>query len=133
MAVVLVIEDDPNQRELERTALSFEGHQVVLAANGYEALRALEQRRPCVILLDLIMPGMDGLTFLLERERRQVAADVPVVCVSGAGKQVVEQAIRLGANECIPKPTDVDVLVERVTHYCGGSRPRVGPPVAAGS
>ena len=119
MAVVLVIEDDPGQRELERTALSFQGHQVVLAANGHEALRALERGRPCVILLDLIMPGMDGLTFLLERERRQVAADVPVLCISGADEKVVSQALRLGAKECIPKPTDFDVLVERVAHYCG--------------
>ena len=120
MPVVLVIEDDPLQRDLERTALSFAGHQVELAANGHEALRVLERRRPCLILLDLIMPAMDGLTFLLERERRQVAADVPVVCVSGANERVVAQAIRLGAKECIPKPADLDVLCDRVTHYCGG-------------
>ena len=119
MATVLVIEDDPVYRELQRNALAFAGHQVVLATNGHEALRALEQGRPCLILLDLVMPGMDGLTFLLERERRQVAADVPVVCVSGAGDQVIEQALRLGAKECISKPADFDALCERIAHYCG--------------
>ena len=119
MGSVLVIEDDPNQRELERTALAFAGHQVVLATNGQDGLRSLERRRPCVILLDLIMPVMDGLTFLLERERRQIGADVPVICVSGAGEHVLAQALKLGAQECIPKPLDFEQLCERIAHYCG--------------
>ncbi|MDQ3488660.1 MAG: response regulator, partial [Acidobacteriota bacterium] len=77
MATVLVIEDDPDMRELERTALTCSGHEVMLACNGREGLRELEQRKPCVILLDLMMPVMDGLTFLVERKRRGVATDVP--------------------------------------------------------
>ena len=122
MATVLVIEDDPDMREIERTALTCGGHDVLLAANGSEGLRALEARRPCVILLDLMMPVMDGLTFLAERERRKVQGDVPVVCVSAAGPDVVAQALRLGARECIEKPADFDHLCERVSHYCTDQR-----------
>ena len=85
MPRVLVIEDDADTRELERLALTCGGHDVVLAANGNEGLRALERMRPCVIILDLMMPVMDGLTFLVERRRRGICADVPVVCVSAAG------------------------------------------------
>ena len=118
MATVLVIEDDPDMREIERTALSCGGHEVMLAHNGSEGLRALEGRRPCVILLDLMMPVMDGLTFLVERRRRGVAADVPVVCVSAGGEEMVSHALRLGAKECIPKPADLDELCDRVGHYC---------------
>lgn len=120
MGLVLVIEDDPAHGELERTALTFAGHQVALATNGHDGLRALERRRPCVILLDLVMPVMDGLTFLVERKRRQVAADVPVICVSGAGDTIVERALSLGARECLRKPLDFETLSARVTHYCGG-------------
>ena len=118
MATVLVIEDDPDMREIERTALSCGGHDVGLAQNGSEGLRALEARRPCMILLDLMMPVMDGLTFLVERKRRGVAADVPVVCVSAGGAEMVAHALRLGAKECIHKPADFDQLCERVGHYC---------------
>ena len=57
---------------------------------------------------------------LHQAQRRQAAVDVPVLCVSGAGEKVVAQALRLGAKECIAKPTDFDALVERVTHYRGG-------------
>jgi len=118
MATVLVIEDDADMREIERMALSSTGHKVLLARNGSEGLQALQKRKPCVILLDLMMPVMDGLTFLAEREKRRVAKDVPVVCVSAAGEEMVEEALRLGAQECIHKPADLDDLCERVLHYC---------------
>lgn len=118
MSTVLVIDDDPDIREMERSTLAHCGHDVLLASNGLEGLRELEKRRPCVILLDLMMPVMDGLTFLAERQRRHVADDVPVLCVSAGGQELVEQALRLGADDCISKPTDLDELCERVAHYC---------------
>lgn len=130
MATVLVIEDDPDMRELERTALSGSGHEVMLASNGSEGLRELERRKPCVILLDLMMPVMDGLTFLIERERRGVGTDIPVVCISAGGTDILNRAMRLGAQDCIQKPADFDELCDRVAHYCGqgSSERRAIPP-----
>ncbi len=119
MATVLIIEDDPDMRELERTALTGSGHEVMLASNGSEGLRELERRKPCVILLDLMMPVMDGLTFLIERERRGVGTEIPVVCVSAGGTDIVNRAMRLGAQACIQKPADFDELCDRVDEYCG--------------
>ena len=77
--MVLVVEDDYDFRELERTMLQSSGYEVITASNGAEALSILETQHPCVILLDLMMPVMDGLTFLRERKtamaaRRSVAA-----------------------------------------------------------
>jgi DNA-binding response OmpR family regulator len=118
MSTVLVIEDDPDMREIERTTLAHSGHNVLVASNGLEGLRTLEKRRPCVILLDLMMPVMDGLTFLAERQRRHVADGVPVLCVSAGGEEMRAQALRLGADDCIPKPADLDELCDRVAHYC---------------
>jgi len=118
--IVLVIEDDPDMREIEKTALGGGGYEVLLAANGQEGRETLACRRPCVILLDLMMPVMDGLTFLAERRKRKLAETVPVLCVSAAGHSMVERALRLGAMECLNKPTDFDHLCERVAHYCGG-------------
>jgi len=119
LATVLIIEDDPDMRELERTALTGSGHEVMLAANGREGLRELERRKPCVILLDLMMPVMDGLTFLIERERRGLGTDIPVVCVSAGGIDIMTRAMRLGARHCIQKPADFDELCDRVAYYCG--------------
>jgi CheY-like chemotaxis protein len=118
VGTVLIIEDDRNSCELLRIALSCGGHDVTTAEDGSEGLRQLEARRPCVILLDLVMPVMDGLTFLVERRRRGIATDVPVVCVTGAGNDMIDQALRLGANECLSKPADLDHLCDRVRHYC---------------
>jgi DNA-binding response OmpR family regulator len=118
MHTVLVIEDDPDMREIEETALGGNGYEVVTAANGREGLDALSARRPCVIVLDLMMPVMDGLTFLAERRKRGLGEDVPVVCVSAGGDEMVAHALRLGAKECIAKPADFEQLFERVDHYC---------------
>ncbi|CAN5880223.1 response regulator [soil metagenome] len=118
MHTVLVIEDDPDMREIERTALGGDGYVLVMATNGWEGLEALAQVRPCLILLDLMMPGMDGLTFLAERHKRQLAEGVPILCLSAASDAMVEHALRLGALECIQKPVDFEQLFDRVGRYC---------------
>ena len=115
---VLIVEDDPDMRELERMALEWRGFQVHVASNGDEALRTLAAVRPCAILLDLMMPVMDGLEFLEVRRQRPDIADVPVICVSAATPKMLADALRLGAQECLAKPTDLDELCERVHAYC---------------
>jgi two-component system chemotaxis response regulator CheY len=115
---VLVIDDDADMREIERAALVCAGYHVVLATNGIEGLQILERQRPCVILLDLMMPMMDGLTFLAERQRLGLAEDVPVVCFTAGGREMQTHALRLGARECLHKPTDFDDLCERISYYC---------------
>jgi DNA-binding response OmpR family regulator len=118
MPTVLVIEDDADMREIERMTLDCAGHEVLLAANGQEGLRVLEQRRPCVILLDLMMPVMDGLTFLAELQKRGLAEDVPVVCITAGGREMQNHAMSLGACECLQKPADFDELCDRIRYYC---------------
>ena len=119
---VLIVDDDPDMRDLERTMLLCSGYDVRLASNGSEALRELERSRPCMVLLDLMMPVMDGLTFLLERGRSPALADIPVVCVTAGGPEMLQHALRLGALECLEKPADFDRLCERVAHHCEQSR-----------
>ena len=118
MKTVLVIDDDAEMREIERAALSCAGYRVLVATNGLEGLQLLETQRPCVILLDLMMPVMDGLTFLAERTKRGIARDVPVVCFTAGGGEMQKHAVTLGARECLRKPADFDELCDRIGYYC---------------
>ncbi len=79
---VLVVEDDPSTRELLRRQLESEGWQVSEAENGRAALGALEQQRPSLILLDLMMPVMDGCQFAAELRKHDQWNDIPVVVIT---------------------------------------------------
>ncbi|MBA2604259.1 MAG: response regulator [Acidobacteria bacterium] len=124
MPTVLVIEDDPDMQAIERTMLECVGYTVKMAGNGAEGLQSLKCGTPCLILLDLMMPIMDGLSFLRERKRLAAAQSTPVICVSAAGPELVGEALRLGAVECLHKPTDFDELCHIVARYCPGSPPQ---------
>lgn len=118
MPTVLVVEDDPDMRALEQTILECVGYDVKMAGNGIEALETLQDGRPCVIILDLMMPVMDGLSFLRERRRIGAAVNTPVICVSAAGPDLMGEAMRLGAAECLHKPADLEELCATVARYC---------------
>lgn len=120
MQSVLIIEDDPDMQALERMALECGGYAVTSANNGVEGLQRLRGKSdpPCAIVLDLMMPVMDGLTFLATRERDGIGADVPVICVTAAGPELMEEARQLGAVACVEKPANLDELCALVGRYC---------------
>lgn len=120
MATILVIEDDHDMRELERAALCHSGYEVITATNGRDGLQRLAEVHPCLILLDLMMPVMDGLAFLEARQRDGIAVDVPVYCVSAGGQEMLNEARSRGATACIAKPVDLDQLCDLVAQVCGG-------------
>jgi CheY-like chemotaxis protein len=113
-ASVMFVEDDFNLRDALIPVLEYEGHHVVGAANGREALERLRSMpRPSLILLDLMMPEMDGAAFRAEQLRDPDLASIPVVVVS-ADPSAVEKAERMGAVGCLQKPVDIDALIEEV-------------------
>jgi CheY-like chemotaxis protein len=116
MATVLLVEDNVDVREMMATALELDGHCVRTAANGWEALRLLENGvRPCVILLDLMMPVMDGWAFRAELENTPAFAAIPVIVVSAVGGAVLN---RVRAAAYVSKPVDIDRLLEIVCEKC---------------
>ena len=108
---MLVVDDDPDIRELLFTALEDEGYEVVPAANGQEALAIIQTFRPDVIVLDLMMPVMDGWQFA--RELRARDEDIPIVLLSAA-RDLRTHAAALSAAEIIEKPFDLSDLLPKI-------------------
>jgi two-component system chemotaxis response regulator CheY len=107
---VLVVDDDASIRELLSTALEDDGYEVVPAKNGQDALSVCERWRPDVIVLDLMMPVMDGWTFAKRMRERD---DIPIVVLSAAN-DLERHAKALGAAEVVGKPFDLDQLLPKV-------------------
>jgi two-component system alkaline phosphatase synthesis response regulator PhoP len=104
-ATVLVVDDDLEWIEVMREILDEEGHVVLTAKNGIEALAVARKERPDLILLDLEMPEMDGRTFLAELRRDEELRDVQVVVLSGA-----EDAHSV-ASDSVRKPLRLNTLL----------------------
>jgi CheY-like chemotaxis protein len=115
-STVFVVEDDVDTRDMLGRFLELEGFQVELAANGKQALERLHAgMNPCVILLDLMMPVMDGWQFRREQVLDRSLAKIPVIVVSAAGR---ERMAEIDANAYLSKPVDLEQLLERVAQYC---------------
>jgi DNA-binding NtrC family response regulator len=102
MTKILIIDDEQGIRDLLDTLLCRKGYDVVVAENGREGLKVFRRERRDVVVLDLKMPGMDGLTVL--QEIRHLDPNKPVIILTGAGTPETEQQVRaLGATEFVEK------------------------------
>jgi DNA-binding response OmpR family regulator len=117
---VLVIEDHDDTRDMVEAYLQAHGFTTIGAPHGLQGLAILRNHRPCLILLDLTMPVMDGWQF--RQEQRRLAdsdlAGIPVLILS-AIDDVGRHARALGAADVIPKPIDFDRMLETVRAHCG--------------
>src|SRR3954469_6810292 len=120
---VLVVEDDPDVREMLTVLLGSEGFYAIGAEDGLEALHLLRTVRhraphtPCLILLDLTMPRLGGREFRRAQLEDPTVANIPVAVMSGA-VNLEERARALGAVATVAKPIDVDALMTVVKRYC---------------
>jgi two-component system chemotaxis response regulator CheY len=114
---VLVVDDDPDIRELLVSVLKDDGYDAVPAANGREALATLERFRADVVVLDLMMPVMDGWTFA---DRMHEKWDIPIVVIS-AVNDIQRQAARVHAAAAVAKPFDIETLLPRIEHLTSGA------------
>jgi CheY-like chemotaxis protein len=113
---VFIVEDDLDTREMLARFLELEGFVVESAENGKMALERLGGgTEACVILLDLMMPVMDGWQFRQAQIQNQELAKIPVIVVSAAGRERIE---RIDADAYLSKPVDLEELLGCVTRFC---------------
>jgi CheY-like chemotaxis protein len=116
MPSVLIVEDDRDTREMLGHFLELEGFAVHTAANGELALKALQGDRPCVILLDLMMPVMNGWQFRQAQAHHPAYSGIPVVVVTAAGSRADIPPIE--AHGWLAKPLDLERLLETIQPFC---------------
>jgi DNA-binding response OmpR family regulator len=108
-ARVLVVDDDPATVELLQEFLVSKGYEVLTASDGAEALRTVKAERPHLLLLDVMMPKMDGLEVL--RQVKAIDPTVGVIMVTGVNEEAIgRRAMALGAFDYIIKPLDLPYL-----------------------
>jgi CheY-like chemotaxis protein len=122
MPGILIVEDDLFIRETLAELLRLEGYDVSCAINGEDALARLSDEPACLILLDLMMPIMDGWEFRRRQQQAPALAAIPFILMSG----VEDEAKRSIAGEAVGsfrKPLDIDAVLETIERHC----PRAAP------
>ena len=115
---VLIVEDDLDVSETLALVLADEGYETALAMNGVEALQLLRGGlSPCLILLDLMMPVMDGYAFRVEQQKDPKLAPIPTLILSAA-QGLGAEAQKLGVDEYLTKPVRLDALLDVVKRCC---------------
>jgi DNA-binding NarL/FixJ family response regulator len=115
MYSILIIEDDPAYISMMETILQMEGFNVRIASSGKSGLAMLHEKRPDLILCDIMMPEMDGHAVLEALKSEKALADIPFVFVTALGERAeVRRGMSAGADDYLPKPFSADELLAAV-------------------
>ena len=132
---VLIVEDEPDIRELVVHHLKREGYQVSVAASGEEALRQVQASPPDLVLLDLMMPAMNGLEVCRRLRQDPVTASLPIVMLTAKGDEIDRVlGLEIGADDYVVKPFSPKELLARVRAVLRRSLPAPGAsPITLGA
>jgi len=112
---IFIVDDDPINRALLTKNLEHDGHRATAVENGFAALAALETDPPDVVLLDIVMPGLDGIEVLERMKADENLRHVPVIMISGVDDaESIVRCIESGADDFLPKPFDPVILRARI-------------------
>ncbi|MFH0924228.1 MAG: response regulator [bacterium] len=118
MTKVLLVDDEPDFIETVDFFLKGSGFEVIIASNGKEALEKVQKERPDIILMDNMMPEMDGLEACRLIKADSSLKSIPIIMLTAKGqKQDVKDALEAGANNYIVKPFNLPELVERIKKH----------------
>jgi DNA-binding response OmpR family regulator len=112
---ILVIEDDPATSRLVDYALRHEGYQVITASNGLVGIRKVQEEKPDLIILDVMLPGMDGFEICHRLRSEPATAELPILMLSAKAQEIDRNTgVKVGADDYLAKPADPSEIVSRV-------------------
>jgi len=113
--LILVVEDEADVLELVKYNLTREGFRVVTATCGENGLKSVAQKRPDLVLLDLMLPGMNGMDVCRQLKNDPKTAMIPVIMVTAKGDEAdVILGLEVGADDYVPKPFSMKILISRI-------------------
>lgn len=107
---ILIVEDNEDTRTFMRYLIERSGCTVIEAADGIEALESFKKHLPDIILMDISLPTVGGLTATKAIREIDAARNIPIIAVTAFGRMYYDQAIEAGCDELLTKPLDFDVL-----------------------
>lgn len=128
MASVMVVDDSPTDKAQLRLFLKRAGYEVLEAESGQDAIESIRKNRPDCVIMDVVMPGMNGFQATRTLARDEATADIPVIVVSSKSQETDRLwAMRQGAKEYIVKPVKQADLITKVRTVIGVSNARRSP------
>ncbi len=121
MKKVIIVDDDELLRKLLTRKLKEEGYEVVLAVDGKEGVEKIKEEKPDLILMDIVMPNMDGFQAMEEIQKDESISHIPIVVVSNSGQPVeIDRAKKLGASDWLVKTEfDPQEVINKVVAQIG--------------
>jgi len=107
---ILIVEDNEDARSFMKYLIENYGYEAIEAADGIEALDQFRKHQPDVILMDISLPTVSGLTATKAIREVDATGQVPIIAITAFGKLYLEKAIEAGCSDLITKPLDYDVL-----------------------
>ena len=125
---ILVVEDDPNIAELVQYNLEKNGYAATIAVDGEQGLASARKSRPDFVILDLMLPGIDGIEVCQSMRREPALADLPIIMLTARASDTdVIVGLAVGADDYIPKPFSPSVLIARIKALDRRIKTRTGP------
>lgn len=115
--IILIVEDQPDSRDFMKALMESYGYQVIEAADGEEAVQLAHYGKPNLILMDISMPEMDGLTAIKIIRETLDKSKMPIIAVTAHGKALNKLLLEAGCNDIVNKPVDFDTLQPAIERY----------------
>lgn len=111
---ILVVDDNSDLRDVLSCLLVTCGFQVITAEDGFHGLTVAEAECPDLIITDIGMPRLDGIEMIIRLRKKSEFSDVPILVISAYGDDATREALDAGANEAMPKPVNLNSLIDQV-------------------